>query len=118
MTFIDDHTVLLSYNQQQPRNIVVQKSTDGGLTYSPVSAIAAPNPDFPGPMRYDPVTSHIVVHAVDEGRAGQPRRSRRTAATTWTDCKVAAGDTVTRRHRRLRDRRPDRAGNVYVAWAD
>ena len=35
MTFTDDHTVLLSYNQQEPRNAVVQKSTDGGLTYGP-----------------------------------------------------------------------------------
>src|SRR5439155_3945225 len=40
MTFTDDHTVLLSWNQQQPRNVVVQKSTDGGLTYSPITSIA------------------------------------------------------------------------------
>ena len=52
MTFIDDHTVLLSWNQQQPRNVVVQRSTDGGLTYSPITSMAAPNPEFPGPMRY------------------------------------------------------------------
>src|SRR3954467_2992579 len=29
MTFIDDHDVLLSWNQQQPRNVVVQPSSDG-----------------------------------------------------------------------------------------
>ena len=51
LTFLDDHTVLLNYNQQQPRNIVVQKSTDGGLTYLPGNdTISSPNPDFPGPM--------------------------------------------------------------------
>src|SRR5204862_703625 len=27
-TFVDDHTVLLSWNQQVPRNVVVQTSTD------------------------------------------------------------------------------------------
>jgi hypothetical protein len=52
MTFTGDHTVLLSWNQQQPRNVVVQKSTDGGLTYSPVTSIAAPNPEFPGPLHF------------------------------------------------------------------
>src|SRR5438876_2454127 len=52
MTFLDDHTVLLSYNQQQPRNTVVQKSTDGGLTYSVDAARAARNTRFPGPMHF------------------------------------------------------------------
>ncbi|MGI8710350.1 MAG: hypothetical protein ACR2LA_05085, partial [Acidimicrobiales bacterium] len=36
--FTASQTVLLSYNQQAPRNIVVQKSTDGGLTYGPITA--------------------------------------------------------------------------------
>ncbi len=53
--FLDDETVLLSYNQQVPRNIVVQKSTDGGLTYLPGNdAVASFNPDFPGPMQSMP----------------------------------------------------------------
>jgi hypothetical protein len=57
MAFLDDQTVLLSYNQQAPRNIVVQKSTDGGLTYLPGNdTIASPNPDFPGPMRSMPAS--------------------------------------------------------------
>src|SRR5437899_838809 len=47
MTFLDDHTVLLTWNQQEPRNTVVQKSTDGGLTYSAFTSVAAPNPEFP-----------------------------------------------------------------------
>ena len=57
--FLDALTVLISYNQQAPRNVVIQKSTDGGLTYSPLAAIAAPAPTFPGPMRYD--AAHDVV---------------------------------------------------------
>ena len=65
MAFLDDKTVLLSYNQQQPRNIVVQKSTDGGLTYLPGNdVIASPNPDFPGPMRSMPAS------LVNPGAAG------------------------------------------------
>ena len=53
--FLDDETVLLSYNQQVPRNIVVQKSTDGGLTYLPGNdTIASFSPDFPGPMHSMP----------------------------------------------------------------
>lgn len=65
MAFLDDHTVLLSYNQQQPRNIVVQKSTDGGLTYLPGNdTVASPNPDFPGPMRSMP------ANLVNPGQSG------------------------------------------------
>src|SRR5436190_5750525 len=32
LTFLDDHTVLMSYNQTAPHDTVVVKSTDGGLT--------------------------------------------------------------------------------------
>ena len=47
-TFTDDHTVLLTYNQTEPHNAVVIKSTDGGLTYSGAAAIAAPMPTSQG----------------------------------------------------------------------
>ena len=51
-------TALISYNQQQPRNIVVQKSTDGGLTYRPADdAIALAEPGLPGPMHSMPASS-------------------------------------------------------------
>ena len=53
MTFVDANTVLLTYNQQAPRNIVVLRSTDKGLTFNPTAAvIGAASPRFPGPMRY------------------------------------------------------------------
>ncbi len=45
-TFTDDHTVLLTYNQTEPHNSVVIKSTDGGLTYSGASAMPQ-DADFP-----------------------------------------------------------------------
>ena len=56
MTFLDADTVLLNYNQQAPRQVVVQKSTDGGLTYGLRVAGSAPDPDFPGPLRSMPAS--------------------------------------------------------------
>ena len=56
MTFLDENTVLLNYNQQAPRQVVVQKSTDGGLTYGVRVPGSAPNPDFPGPLRSMPAS--------------------------------------------------------------
>jgi hypothetical protein len=117
MTFTDDHTVLLSYNQQQPRNIVVQTSTDGGLTYSVTSAIAAPNPDFPGPMHYIP-SSHTVVMPWTKGESVNLAVSRDGGAT-WFDCNVAKGSQyVGGGTAGFATADVDTAGNVYVAWAD
>jgi hypothetical protein len=116
MTFLDDHTVLLSYNQQQPRNVVVQKSIDGGLTYSPVSSIAAPNPEFPGPLRY--ITGSATVYMPwTKGEAVNLAVSR-DGGTTWTNCKVASGDAVAGGTAGFAVADHDSAGNVYVVWAD
>jgi hypothetical protein len=116
MTFVNANTVLLAYNQQQPRNVVVQTSTDGGLTYSPVSTIAAPNAEFPGPMRYIdsldlvymPWTKGEEVNLAVSHDHGQ----------TWTDCVVATGDTVKGGTAGFAVADHDSAGNVYVVWAD
>src|SRR3954468_10600136 len=116
MTFTDDHTVLLSWNQQQPRNVVVQRSTDGGLTYSPITSVAAPDPEFPGPMRlvastntvYMPWTKGEQVNLAVSHDGGD----------TWGDCKVASGDTVKGGTSGFATADHDSAGNVYVAWSD
>jgi len=120
MTFVDDHTVLLSYNQQEPRNVVVQKSTDGGLTYGPISAIAAPNPTFPGPMRYDEA-HNLVFFGWDKRGATQASPSSinlsisRDGGTTWKMCRAAtapaaaAGFVVADN---------DSAGNIYISYAE
>ena len=116
MTFIDDHTVLLSWNQQEPRNVVVQKSTDGGLTYSPVASIAAPNRSSPGPMRFI-AAQNVVYMPWTKGEQVNLAVSR-DGGTTWTDCKVASGDTVKGGTAGFAVADHDSAGNVYVVWAD
>jgi hypothetical protein len=117
--FLDDLTVLLSYNQQEPRNVVIQKSTDGGLTYSPLAAVAAPAPTFPGPMRYD-AAHNVVIFGWDK-RGGAPGGDAINLAvsfdrgTTWFNCRAAtapvdAAGFVTADY--------DRDGNIYVAYAE
>jgi hypothetical protein len=116
MTFTDDHTVLLSWNQQVPRNTVVQTSTDGGLTYSPLTSIAAPDPEFPGPMRY--IQSQNVVYMPWTKGEEVNLAVSRDGGATWTDCKVASGATVTGGTAGFAVADNDSAGNVYVVWAD
>jgi uncharacterized protein DUF11 len=116
-TFIDDHTVLLSYNQQVPRNVVVQKSTDGGLSYGPAAAIAAPNPRFPGPMRYDAARG-IVFFAWDRGGSDGDHVNLSISTdggVHWTDC-VAAVTPANTAGFVVADN--DRAGNIYIAYAE
>jgi hypothetical protein len=115
-TFVDDHTVLLSWNQQEPRNTVVVKSTDGGLTYSPAASVAAPNPEFPGPMRYVPALN-VVYMPWTKGEEVNLAVSH-DAGTTWTNCRVAKGDTVKGGTAGFAVADNDQAGNVYVVWAD
>jgi hypothetical protein len=115
MTFIDAQTVLLSYNQQQPRNVVVQKSTDGGLTYSAISSIAAPDPDYPGPMHFIP-SSHTVVFPWTVGESVNLAVSR-DGGDTWFDCNVAKGAKyVGGGTAGFATADVDNAGNAYVAW--
>jgi hypothetical protein len=116
MTFLDDHTVLLSWNQQEPRNVVVQKSTDGGLTYSPISSVAAPDPEFPGPLRYIP-SLNVVYMPWTKGEQVNLAVSH-DGGGTWADCKVANGPTVTGGTAGFAVADNDSAGNVYVVWAD
>ncbi len=116
MTFTDDHTVLLSWNQQQPRNTVVQRSTDGGLTYSAIASVAAPNPEFPGPMRTIAATGAVYMPWT-KGEEVNLALSR-DGGTTWTNCVVAKGATVKGGTAGFAVADHDLAGNVYVVWAD
>jgi hypothetical protein len=116
MTFTDDHTVLLSWNQQEPRNVVVQKSTDGGLTYSPLTSVAAPNAEFPGPLRFIK-SQNIVYMPWTKGEQVNLAVSH-DGGGTWTDCKVASGDVVKGGTAGFAVADHDSAGNVYVVWAD
>src|SRR3954451_18700511 len=116
MTFTDDHTVLLSWNQQEPRNVVVQKSTDGGLTYSPLTSIAAPDAEFPGPMRFIKSTNTVYMPWT-KGEQVNLAVSH-DGGDTWSDCKVASGATVTGGTAGFAVADHDSAGNIYVVWAD
>jgi hypothetical protein len=116
MTFTDDHTVLLSWNQQEPRNTVVQRSTDGGLTYSLQASVAAPDPEFPGPLRFIPALN-IAYMPWTKGEEVNFAISR-DGGTTWTDCVVAKGDTVKGGTAGFAVADHDSAGNVYLVWAD
>ena len=78
-TFTDASTVLLSYNQQQPRNVVVVKSTDGGQTLLAGRLGCGAEPRLPGPDALHPVDPH-GRHAVDEGRDRSTSPSPRTTA--------------------------------------
>jgi hypothetical protein len=117
MTFVDDHTVLLSYNQQVPRNVVIQKSTDGGLTYTPDAVVGAPDAEFPGPLRYVEGTS-TVYFPFTKGMSVNLAVSQDKGAT-WTNCNLVNGEEFVRGGTAgfsVADH--DSAGNVYVVWSD
>ncbi|MDQ6875894.1 MAG: glycoside hydrolase [Actinomycetota bacterium] len=118
--FTDPQTVLLSYNQQQPRNIAVQKSTDGGLTYGPVSAIGGASPDFPGPMRTLPsqfnISGHrVVFFAWTKGSNVNLSVSYDNGAS-FVDCVAAVAPGGPSTNFATAD--ADSAGNIYLAYAE
>ena len=131
MTFVDKDSVLLIYNQQQPRNVVVQRSDDGGLTYGPSAERAARNPRFPGPIRYiEPqagLPQGLVYFPWDRARPPDPTDPDAPFGTqinisfstdrgaTWRNCggSVALGTATlfaTADH--------DNAGNIYVVYGE
>src|SRR5688572_10400580 len=118
LTFVSESDVLLTYNQQQPRNTVVLRSSDKGLTYNVAgAAVGAASPRFPGPIRYDdahnlayfawddnPASGNFVALSVSKDR-GQ----------TWTVCKV---DRLPGTTTLFASADHDSAGNIYVAYGD
>jgi hypothetical protein len=122
MTFVDDHTVLLSYNQQEPRNVVVQRSTDGGLTFGPDAAIAARSPRFPGPMNYiEPSAAFpngVVFFASDRTGADGDHVNlsiSQDRGLTWTNCRAAVAPGTTTL---FATADADSAGNIYVVYGE
>jgi hypothetical protein len=72
MTFVDVDTVLLIYNQQQPRNVVVQQSDNGGLLYGPIAARATRSTS---PSRRGGERSALGRIAARRSRRGRRRSS-------------------------------------------
>lgn len=130
LTFLDDKNVLLSYNQQVPRNVVVQKSTDGGLTYvAGNDAISSPSPQFPGPMRSMPASlitpgaSGRVAFYGWNATAGDTSYVNFAISDTtglkWNNCVVATyktDDIGGLQAFTVAD--ADNKGNIYLAFAE
>lgn len=121
-TFLDSDSVLLSYNQQEPRNIVVQRSDDGGLTYGPVTAVGGASPDFPGPMRTLPGSmnpqnpgTRVVFFGWSQGSNVNLSVSYDGGAT-FVDCVAAVDNRQPRAGFVSAD--SDSQGNIYLAYAD
>jgi hypothetical protein len=131
MTFVGEQEVLLIYNQQAPRNVVVQRSTNGGLTYDVAAERAARSPRYPGPIRYvEPqagLPNGLVYFPWDRARPPNPSNPDDPTGDqinlsfstdeghTWRNCgaAVALGQTTlfaTADH--------DSAGNIYVVYGE
>ena len=122
MTFVDADSVLLIYNQQAPRNVVVQRSDDGGLTYGPLAVKAARTPRFPGPIRYiEPMqglANGLVYFPWDRGAAtgDQINISFSTdRGATWRNCGAAISPGTTTLFATADH---DSAGNIYLVYGE
>ena len=122
VTFIDKDSSLLSYNQQEPRNIVVQRSDDGGLIYGPITAIGGAAPDFPGPMRTLPGSlnpqqpgTRVVYFGWSQGSNVNLSVSY-DGGLNFVDCVAAVDKRQPRAGFVTAD--ADNNGNIYLAYAD
>ncbi len=121
-TFVDANTVLLAYNHAAPRNTVVLRSTDKGLTFNPAAAvIAAASPLFPGPMRYDDARN-LVYFGWDatgtfNGQSGDfiNLSVSRDRGLTWQMC---VADFVPGEVPGFVSTDNDSAGNIYIGYGD
>jgi hypothetical protein len=120
-TFLDDKTVFLIYNDLEPRATVVQKSTDGGLTwtgYGPcgpaAKKTAAENPDFPGPIRSIPEKGYVYF-GYNRGNNVYLALSL-DKGDTWQSCLIAETENDPSNGFVVADH--DRDGNVYASWGE
>ncbi len=131
LTFLNDKDVLLNYNQQMPRNVVVQKSTDGGFSYiTGNDTIAAGSPDFPGPMRSMPARlvdpnasadSRVAYFAwnTSDSDFGYVNLSiSDTTGLKWTNCLAHKQKLTDGALQAFTVADNDNAGNIYIAYAD
>ena len=121
MAFSDADTVFLSYNDIAPRNTVVQRSDDGGLTYG-TKTVAAPAPLFPGQLRADPDPAHnpggsgpLVYFAYSLDSSANLAVSQ-DGGTTWRQCLVATTDAPPSAGFVTVDSDVD--GNLYLAYTE
>jgi hypothetical protein len=120
--FLDDKTVLLNYNRQEPRQVIVQRSTDGGLVYDTPGAPATPtNPSFPGPMRAlparfnpDPADGRVAYFSWNDGTSINLSVSF-DKGVTWTDCRAATspGEPTL-----FTTSDSDSNGTIYIAYGE
>jgi hypothetical protein len=121
--FLDAQTVLLNYNRQVPRQVIVQKSTDGGLTYDTPGVAATPtNPSFPGPMRALPASfnpdgaagGRVAYFSWNDGTSINLSVSFDEGAH-WTDCRAAAapGEPTL-----FTTSDSDSSGRIYIAYGE
>lgn len=118
LTFVGEDEVLLTYNQQQPRNTVVLRSTDRGLTYDVAGAvIGAASPRFPGPIRYDDAQDLVYFAWDDNPAAGNvvALSVSRDKGRTWTSCLV---DVIPGTTTLFSSADHDSDGNLYVAYGE
>ncbi len=124
-SYVREDEVLLSYNQQVPRQVVVQKSINSGLAYGPrvVATPTTTGASFPGPMRSLPPAMNPVQTDDTPGVAYFPWNQGANinlsvsfdGGDSWSVCTVAEsiGNPtlfVTADH--------DEAGNIVVVYGE
>ncbi|HEV2814048.1 MAG TPA: hypothetical protein VGW10_12420 [Solirubrobacteraceae bacterium] len=121
-TFLDVDSVLLSYNQQAPRQVVIQRSDDGGVNYGPSIPATSTNPGFPGPMHHLPASANpegeeagrVPYFAFNRGRQVFLAMSVDEGAS-WHNCKVAEAPGTPALFPTADN---DAEGNIYVAYSE
>lgn len=116
LVFTDAKTVFLNYNQLAA-GFVVQKSTDGGYSYSPRTVVATGGGRI-GPLRAilnGNAATAIVYFPYNIGNKVALAMSR-DGGTTWNNCIVGDAEVSPLAGFLVADH--DKAGNIYVTYAE
>ncbi|MCA1656959.1 MAG: hypothetical protein LC713_04515, partial [Actinobacteria bacterium] len=116
LVFTDDKTVFLNYNQLAA-GFVVQKSTDGGFSYSPRQVVATGGGRI-GPMRAiltGNAATATVYFPYNLGTKVALAMSH-DGGTTWGTCIVGDAEVSPLAGFLVADH--DKAGNIYVTYAE